>query len=187
MDAGEMRAFIESPYNRVSDVKMYLFFARIGGVAAAVLGALAVVSIFVQGAWCRYLCPYGVLLGFFSRWSPVRIARSDGACTGCGVCDRVCMARLPVSRRAETLSVECTGCLDCVASCPVEPALAVAGRRRRVPVLGFALAVVLFFLAGYAAARATGIWRNAIPEGEYVERIRSIDSPAYSHPGARGR
>jgi len=182
MSAAELRGFIESPYNRVSDVKMYLFFARLGTTAAALLAVLAVASVFVQGAWCRFLCPYGALLGFFSWRSPVRIRRNDEACTGCGICDRVCMARLPVSSKKETLSVECTGCLDCVAACPVEPALALGAKRRRIGVLSFAFAVVLLFTAGYAAARAAGIWRNEVSDAEYVERIRTIDHPEYAHP-----
>lgn len=186
MSAGALRAFIESPYNRVSDVKMYLFFARIGEVAAIVLVVLAVLSVFVQGAWCRYLCPYGALLGFFSWRSPVRIARDDETCTECGICDRVCMARLPVSRRKEITSVECTGCLDCVAACPVKPALALGRRRRRIGVLAFAAAVVIVFVAGYGAARLAGLWRNSIPDAEYVERIGEVDHPRYAHPGAAG-
>lgn len=184
MSPAALRAFIESPYNRVSDVKMYLFFARIGTTAAVVLVALAAASVFVQGAWCRYLCPYGALLGLFSRFSPARIRRNDDACVDCGLCDRVCMARLPVSRVEEVRSVECTGCLDCVAVCPVGPALTAGVRRRKIGPIAFGVAVVLLFLAGYGAARWSGKWGNEIPDREYIERIQKIDDPAYQHPGA---
>lgn len=182
-----LRAFIDSPYNRVSDVKMYLFFARIGTTALQVLVVLAVASIFVQGAWCRFLCPYGALLGLVSRFSPVKIRRNEATCTSCGACDRVCMARLPVSAKEKIVSVECTGCLDCVAACPVTATLSVGPKRRRVRPLGFAVALLVLFLAGYFAARGLGIWRNGIGDAEYVQRVNEMNGPGYGHPGAGGR
>jgi hypothetical protein len=50
-----------------------LFFERLGSAAAVDLLVLAAASVFVQGAWCRFLCPYGALLGLFSWMSPVKI------------------------------------------------------------------------------------------------------------------
>ena len=182
-----LRAFIESPYNRVSDVKMFLFFARVGSTAVAVLLLLALLSVFTQGAWCRYLCPYGALLGLFSWLSPVKITRDTATCTGCNMCDKVCMARLPVASKKRITSVECTGCLDCVSVCPVSATLTVGTRRRSLSALTFALALLLLFFAGYGGARVAGIWRSGIGDAEYAERIRAIDHPMYGHPGADGR
>jgi ferredoxin len=181
-----LRAFLESGYNRVADVKMGLFFAELGGVGAIVLGALVVGSVLVQGLWCRYLCPHGALLGLVSWMSPVRVRRDVASCVDCGLCDKVCMGRLPVSRLTAVTSVECTGCLDCLAVCPVKDALALRAGRRRIGVVGFAAAVLLLFLGGYAGARVAGLWQNQIPDAEYVQRIQDIHSEAYGHPGVTG-
>jgi ferredoxin len=81
-------------------------------------------------------------------------------------------------------SAECTGCLDCLAVCPVEDALSVQAGRRRLGVPAFAAAVMLLFLAGYIGARATGNWDNEITDREYVERIRNMRNPDYAHPGS---
>jgi len=186
MSARELSAFIDSPYNRIADVKMYLFFADIGAVAAIVLAALALASVFVNGAWCRYLCPYGALVGLPAVLSPVAVSRNPEACTDCKSCDNACMARLSVSTGDRINSVECTGCLDCVASCPAPGALSARVRRWQIGAKAFAAAVVLFFVVSYAAARLTGHWRNDIGDTEYVRRIAEIDSPAYEHPGTRG-
>ncbi len=186
MTPGALRSFIESPYNRVSDVKMYLFFAEIGSTAAIVLLFLAVGSVFINGFWCRYLCPYGALLGAFSFLSPAKIRRDGEICIDCGLCDKVCMARLPVSKKMKIQSAECTGCLDCVAVCPVGGSLDMAAGGRKLPPLFFAAAVVILFLAGYTASRAGGAWKNGIGDDEYVRRITELDSPAYGHPGAAG-
>jgi polyferredoxin len=184
MSAAELQAFIGSPYNRIADVKMGLFFMRLGVVGASVLGFLAVASIFVNGAWCRYLCPYGALLGFFSGLSPVRIRRDADSCIDCDLCDRVCMARLPVSTSREVRSVECTGCLDCVAVCPVESTLVIQAGRRRLSPAGFAAAVLVLFVGGYLAAQVAGLWSNSISDREYVFRLQSIDRSEYAHPGS---
>ena len=106
------------------------------------------------------------------------------ACIDCGLCDKVCMARLPVSGLARVSSAECTGCLDCVATCPVPQALEVgASRRLRLTTPAFALTVLLLFLGGYSGARMAGLWRSDLTDVEYTQRIRDIDRPEYGHPG----
>ncbi len=180
MSADALRAFIESPYNQVSDVKMYWFFARISKTAAIILVVLTVGSVLIEGLWCRYLCPYGALLGLFAWISPTRIVRNASSCTDCGLCDKACMARLPVSQKARIISAECTGCMDCVASCPQTNALATGSRKLRLSAPIMATAVVAIFLAGYIIARATGIWENDIGDLEYLGRI--LDAEHYAHP-----
>ena len=86
MDAPSMRAFIESPYNRMADVKMYLFFANITSTALWTILVLVALSIVVKNVWCRYLCPYGALLGFVSMLSPVKITRQKSTCVDCELC-----------------------------------------------------------------------------------------------------
>jgi ferredoxin len=183
MSQGALQAFLESPYNRVSDIKMGLFFVELGQVGATVLVALVLLSVMVQGFWCRYLCPYGALLGLASWLSPTRVRRRPASCIDCGLCDRVCMARLPVSRRQAVVSPECTGCLDCVAACPVEDALGVETLRRPLTPLRLAAALVLLFLGGYATARATGAWQNSIGDREYIQRVEELRQGGYAHPG----
>jgi polyferredoxin len=184
MSGAALQAFIESPYNKVADVKMGLFFLNLGQVGILVVVMLIVASIFIQGAWCRYLCPYGALLGLFSWISPVRVERNEDKCIDCSLCDKVCMARLPISKSTVVRSVECTGCVDCIAVCPVEDALAlkVAGRRMSIP--AYAAAILMLFVIGYSAARLTGQWANDISDEEYIHRIQNMDDPSYGHPGS---
>ena len=101
----------------------------------------------------------------------------------CGLCDKACMSRLPVSQLTTVNKIECTGCMDCVAACPVPEALEMRVGGRRASPLAYGASVLALFLAGYAGARATGLWENAITDQEYVERIQDIHSPAYGHPG----
>jgi len=184
MTPDAVRGFIESPYYRMSDVKMGMFFAHLGGVGAGVLGLLLVGSVLVKGFWCRYLCPYGALLGLVSWASPLKVRRDPVSCIDCKLCDKACGSRLPVSSKLAITSPECTGCLDCVAACPVKDALGIGlPRRRRLPVPAYAALILTLFLTGYFAARASGSWQNAIPDHEYVQRLRYESVELYAHPG----
>src|SRR5260370_20528984 len=83
-------------------------------------------SLLLQNFWCRYLCPYGALLGIASLLSPFRIRRSADACIDCAKCAKVCPSALPVDKLVSIKSAECSGCLECVAVCRAEGALNMA-------------------------------------------------------------
>ncbi len=188
LDLPGVRAFLDSPYNRVADTKMLLFFARSSRLTVAVLGVLAVGSVFVRDLWCRYLCPYGALLGLIGRLAPFKVTRDPATCTDCGKCTKACPARLRVHAVTRVASVECTSCQDCVAACPVKGCLAVrpprvvSGRWRLRPALAVALAVVVY-LGIVAAFRLSGYWRSSVSAAEYARRLPDIGSPLYTHVG----
>ncbi len=185
MTPADLRGFIESPYNQISDVKMFLFFAEIGKVGLISIGLLVVGSVFINGFWCRYLCPYGALVGLGALLSPFRIRRNADTCIDCGLCDQVCMANLPVATRESLKGVECTGCMDCVAVCPVPETLSMRTKKRGMGVMGYALGVILLFVAGYVGGRVTGMWESEMSDQDYIEHISRIDDPSYGHPGQR--
>lgn len=183
MTARELQSFIQSPYNRVADVKMFLFFVRMSTTAAVSILVLCLASVFVHGAWCRYLCPYGALIGLAGWFSPARVHRNHDRCIQCGLCDRVCMSRLPVSRKQSVGGVECTGCLDCVSVCPVDDTLEMRTAGRRWSPLAYGLAIAVLFAVGYVGGHLTDHWRTQISDREYIGRIAEIDAPEYGHPG----
>jgi polyferredoxin len=180
--------FLDSPYNRVADVKMLYFFERLSPFAVKVLAGLVFLSVVVPYFWCRYLCPYGALLGALSLLSPLKVTRHAPSCIDCDLCTKACPSCLPVARLARVSSDECFACLSCVAACPVPRALRVetpAPGRRAIRPAAFAALVVGVFVGGVLLARASGHWRNSLTTEEYGRRIRSIDSPAYAHDKGR--
>ena len=187
MDVAAVRGFLDSPYNRVADLKMLLFFAQPSRLTIAVLGVLVVGSVLLRDLWCRYLCPYGALLGPLGRLAPLKVTRDAGTCTDCKLCTKACPARLPVHAMTRIASVECTSCLDCVAACPVRDCLAVRPPRRagRVLLRPAAAVAVAFavYLAVTAGFRLAGHWHTTVGEAEYAWRARELDSPVYTHVG----
>jgi len=158
---------------------MYLFFARISGTALAVVLVLAALSLAVKNVWCRYLCPYGALLGLLSLASPLRITRSKATCIDCKLCTKACPSRIQVHEATRVGSDECTGCYQCVEACPVKDTLEMrAPGGKAVPRAVFAALVAGLFLAVTGLAMLTGHWRNVLTAEDYQELIRMQDRPA---------
>jgi polyferredoxin len=172
MPARALAEFLTSPYGLVADVKMLNFFRLMGTTAATVLAVLAVGSLFIPNFWCRYLCPYGALMGLASLLSPLRIRRTPEACIDCARCAKACPAKLPVDTLIQIRSAECLGCMECVAVCPAAGALdmtLVPGRKRLKP-QWIATAVAAIFLTAVGLAKVTGHWASPI-SAEMYERL----------------
>ncbi len=168
MSVEAIRAFLASPYGLVADVKMLDFFRHMGTTAAIVLAVLAVASVLVPNFWCRYLCPYGALHGLVSWLSPVRIRRDADLCIDCAKCAKACPSRLPVDVKRSVVSPECTGCLECIAVCPVKDALELSpGRRVRLPAWVVAAGIAAVVLGLTALARVTGHWHTDVDPRVY--------------------
>ena len=191
MAAGEIAAFMNSPYGVIADVKMLNFFRFLGETGAIVIGVLVVSSIFIQNFWCRYLCPYGALLGITSLFSPARIRRNPVTCIDCAKCAKACPAALPVDKLITIKSAECTGCLECVAVCPARDALAMslpklpvlAQRPARLPVWAMAAGVAALFIGIVGFAKTAGYWDSQVPRALYQQLVPHADQARHPMPG----
>jgi polyferredoxin len=189
MPAMDLGDFLASPFGIVADVKMLNFFRYMGTVGMIVILAMVVLSVLIQNFWCRFLCPYGALMGIVSALSPVKIRRDAEACIDCGKCNKACPSQLPVDRLVQIRSVECTGCMECVAVCPAGNALQMAllprktettavarwrGRALKPQMVAVVLAVVFFGLIG--VARASGHWQTNISREIYLQLVPNAEN-----------
>ena len=193
MSAAAISEFMHTPYGVIADVKMLNFFREMSDTAAIVIAALVLLSILVENFWCRYLCPYGALMGLASLLSPLKIRRDPAACIDCARCANVCPASLPVQKLVKIRSVECTTCMACIASCPAEGALKLSlaparnvsatQPRFRRPVTPLALAAIIafIFLGTVLVARATNHWQTHVPASVYQELVPN--AKLATHPG----
>jgi polyferredoxin len=181
MSAAAIRAFLDGPYGLIDDVKMLNFFRTLGLAGGAALAILVFASVFVQNFWCRYLCPYGALMGIAAMAGPLRIRREESLCIDCAKCAQACPSAVPVDRLVNIRSAECTGCLECIAVCPAEGALMLAApRRRRVPAWALAAGIAAIFLGVCGYAQRTGYWRTDLPSRVYFELVPHANE--FEHP-----
>lgn len=185
MSVPELRAFLYSPYNKIADIKMLHFFLDATPLTIKVLIGLVLLSILVRNFWCRYLCPYGALLGMTSWLSLFKIRRNAETCIDCEKCTKVCPVNINVHKPKTVFSDECHACLQCVAVCPVKDTLTLSAPKRKMAIkpIVYAGLIIGLFLIGSLAARLGGIWRNDIPLDDYRYYIKHLDE--YDH--ARGQ
>ena len=95
------------------------FFRREGFAHMMFIGAgFLVVGTVVGRPYCRYLCPYGVLLSWCSRLAKRGVTISPAKELDCGLCANACPYGAIEKNRA--VRKECLYCARCYASCPCE-------------------------------------------------------------------
>jgi polyferredoxin len=204
MSAQSIGTFMRSDYGVIADVKMLNFFRFLGETGGIVIAVLVVGSMLIQNFWCRYLCPYGALLGLTSLLSPLRIRRNPETCIDCAKCSKACPSALPVDKLITIKSAECTGCLECVAACPAQGALQMThvgmskgvlvrsadsnGRQNpaALPTWAYAagIAVLFFGIVGYA--KTAGYWNTPVPQSTYRQLVPHANEARHPMPGDPG-
>ena len=67
------------------------FFRLTGGLNILVLGAcFLLIGVFVGRPYCRFVCPYGVILRQLSRISKWRVTITPDECVHCKLCEEAC-------------------------------------------------------------------------------------------------
>jgi polyferredoxin len=173
MDPEQVVAFIISDYNKVADVRLLDFFLHPSAVPFAVILLLVVLSLPLRIPFCRFLCPYGALLGLLARLSPVKVTRNKESCTACGACNGACPSHIPVMEKRRVSSEECIGCWSCISHCPAPGALEMkaVGMKKGMGIFLFAILVVSIFYGGTLVGRLTGHWHTAVSLGDYARLL----------------
>ncbi|HDL18911.1 MAG TPA: 4Fe-4S binding protein [Bacteroidetes bacterium] len=183
MNVLRLEQFINSPYNKVADIKMLQFFANMSDVTLWTLVILVLLSILIPYFWCRYLCPYGALLGMISWFSPLKIHRNAESCIDCDKCTNVCPAGIQVHKANAVFSDECNACLECVDACPVKDTLylSVTKKQWKLSRKAYLFILIGLFVLGTAMAKISGFWQNNISTKEYQYYIKRMNEPVYNH------
>jgi polyferredoxin len=141
-----------------------------------------ILSVLVKNFWCRFLCPYGGLLGLIGFLSPLKITRNVSTCIDCSLCTKACPALINVHLVDRVWSDECTSCLACVEVCPVKNTLEMRTKNcRPIPTWAMGALVAGVFMGITGLAMLTGNWQNKISEQEYQRRFQQLNAPVYQH------
>jgi polyferredoxin len=184
MTPRDIFSFLQSPYGLIADVKMLNFFRFLGQTGLIVVGTLVLLSVVIQNFWCRYLCPYGALMGLAALFSPLKIRRNTESCIDCAKCAKACPSKLPVDQLVMIKSAECTGCLECIAVCPAEKALVFAAPKKKVvPAWAVAAGIAVIFFGTVGYAKITNRWNTEIPSQVYQYLVVHADEATHPMPG----
>lgn len=91
-----------------------IFTKGISLVGFFILCVVIALSLFIHRPWCKYICPYGALLGIFNKFNVFRVVRKDSTCTGCRKCSNACPMGIDVHVNDEVRDLNCIVCLECV-------------------------------------------------------------------------
>ena len=181
MNLKELSAFHFSSYNLISDAKMLHFFLAPSLLAGSIMLLLIALSFVIKNLWCRYLCPYGGLLGLLALFSPFQVRRDPQLCIDCKRCEAVCPGSIKITARQTVRDCECIGCLECLPVCPHKECLTLSlPGKTAVPALLLPLLIIGFFLLFWLVARLSGHWQSQIPPEafhHYYQEIQSIGHP----------
>jgi NosR/NirI family transcriptional regulator, nitrous oxide reductase regulator len=85
------------------------------------------IGIFVFRPYCRYLCPYGVLLGWISRFSWKHLSLKEESCAACGYCEDSCPEEAVLPPLAEPREAKRKGLRRLIMLLLLLPLIAAAG------------------------------------------------------------
>lgn len=145
--------------------------------ALVILGATLIGSLFVERPWCKFLCPYGALLGLSNKLRLFPVKRNPETCISCGKCDRACPMNIPVEDGEQVKDARCISCYECTSEreCPVADTVTVG---KKIPVVFVGLLIGLILFGGIGATAAMNLWtttsektpnrfEEGVSQGEY--------------------
>ncbi|MGI2209834.1 4Fe-4S binding protein [Shewanella baltica] len=182
MPAQSIPNYLEGNYHKIADLKMALFFLTPSLITLLVFALILALAAWRRQGFCRYLCPYGAMLGILSFASPLKIRRDTQHCLieakgmKCDKCTRACPANIIVHTKTTVRSDECQACMRCVAACPKSAALGLglkSGHRLGHKGLLALVLITLFILP--LGAYLAGFWHSQTPDNIRMELIQVID------------
>lgn len=81
-----------------------------------ILVGIVLLSILIYRPFCKYLCPLGLIYGWFNKVSVFRMKLEKDDCIQCGKCEAVC--DMCVNPSETPNHSECIRCMKCVNACP---------------------------------------------------------------------
>jgi polyferredoxin len=93
----------------------FAFTSRDDPASALTTLVILLAGTFVLRSWCRYLCPWGHVVGFLHRFSRLRILLDASKCNRCGVCDTSC--DVAAIEKGVIRVQHCQFCHSCVDHC----------------------------------------------------------------------
>jgi polyferredoxin len=134
---------------------------------------MLVLGIFIDRAWCRYLCPLGGLIGLFGRVGLSQIERNADTCIDCNRCTRACPLNIDVANKVAVNDLDCNTCLKCVEVCPVDKTLDLRFKfkeKSKIASPVYGLIVLVLLMGTLITTHLLGIWDVSEQTGEKFKK-----------------
>ena len=183
MPSASIPHYLEGNYHKIADLKMALFFITPGLITLACFAVILLLAAWRRQGFCRYICPYGALLGLTSFLSPFKIRRSTQHCLieakgmNCDKCTRACPANIKVHVQGTVRSDECQACMRCVSACPKPKALHLSTRNGiKLSARGLTIMLLLLLFMIPLIAFVGGFWVSQTPTEIRMYLIQHLGS-----------
>jgi polyferredoxin len=183
MPVASIPHYLEGNYHKIADLKMALFFITPGMVTLVCFGFILGLAAWRRQGFCRYICPYGALLGLLSFLSPLKIRRNTQHCLidskgmSCDKCTRACPANISVHTQKNIRSDECQACMRCVSACPKREALQFSTRNGwALSARGLAIMLLLILFLIPLMAYVSGFWHSQTSVQDRMYLIQHLNA-----------
>ena len=123
-----------------------------------VLMGVVLIGLVIERAWCKYICPFGALLGVANKLRVFKLKRRASTCVNCKMCSKVCPMDIPVHDREVVNDLQCIGCMQCTSdlNCPVNDTLQLqTASSKQVGLISIGLTIILVMVLGVYGAILT--------------------------------
>ncbi|WOT04938.1 4Fe-4S binding protein [Shewanella youngdeokensis] len=183
MPSASIPTYLQSHYHKIADLKMALFFITPGVVTIICFALILGLAAWRRQGFCRYLCPYGALLGLISFLSPFKIRRSRQHCLidskgmNCDKCSRACPANISVHNQINIRTDECQACMRCISACPNKEALNFRTRTGiKLSARGLTIGLTVLLFAVPLIAHLSDFWVSQTPTEARMYLIQHLKS-----------
>ncbi|MFT5790542.1 MAG: polyferredoxin [Shewanella sp.] len=183
MPAQSIPDYLSGNYHKIADLKMALFFITPGLVTLLCFVFILSLAAWRRQGFCRYICPYGALLGLVSFLSPFKIRRNTQHCLieskgmNCDKCSRACPANISVHTQKDIRSDECQACMRCVSACPKKEALQFSTRNGiKLSARGLTIGLIALLFLVPLIAYLCGFWVSQTPTETRMYLIQHLNS-----------
>jgi len=149
-------------------------------IIMAIFTGILLLNFLAHRFWCRYLCPFGALLAFISRFSLFK-RQVTTECTNCSLCNNTCyMDAIHPEKDNKSDQSECTLCLDCFTQCS-KNGTRFSFRKEKNPVQGTRISRREFLVSAGVTALGIGFLKgdvNAVYPDTYLIRPPGVTKEA---------
>ncbi|WP_028773435.1 4Fe-4S binding protein [Shewanella waksmanii] len=183
MPSQAIPSYLNGNYHKIADLKMALFFITPGLITLLCFAVILALAAWRRQGFCRYICPYGALLGILSFLSPLKIRRHTEHCLidskgmKCDKCTRACPANIKVHQQINIRSDECQACMRCINACPKKASLTFSTRNGwQMSATGLAITLLILLFAIPLLAYLNGFWVSQTPDDIRMYLIQHLNA-----------